>query len=300
MPADVPLTPEQRVVEAGHLVPTYGAVTGWGALRWCGARGFDGVDRHGGLVPVTIATPRQRVRAQPGIVVCQERFDVREAVSVDGIWVTHPVRSVCFEMRYARSEREAVVAFASAALHDLVSLDEVAEWMYTHASYTGIGQGRDCLALCDENCWSQMEARLLHSWVVDLQLPRPLMNQPLFDLDGRHIGTPDLIDVEAGVLGQYDGRVHLAGRQRRRDLTRDARYSDHGLEQVIAMAGDLGTRSFAERVRHTYLRASRRPASDRRWTIELPDWWVPTLTVAQRRALSAYERRRWLGFRDAA
>jgi hypothetical protein len=296
----VPITPAQRVLEAGHLVPTYGAITGWGALHWLGATGFDGQSRGGALLPVTIATAFPRIRAQHGIAVCQERFDVREARSVDGIWVTTAVRSVCFAMRYADSEREAAVAFGNAALHDLVTLEEVSAWMDGHPSYTGIGQGRDCLAWCDENCWSPMEARMVHEWMAALGLPRPLTNRPVFDLSGRHIGTPDLIDVEAGVLGQYDGGLHLATAQRRRDVARDARYQDHGLEQVIAMSGDLGTRAFGDRVRQAYLRASRRPASERRWTTELPDGWVPTFTVEQRRALSPDERRRWLGFREAA
>ena len=39
-----------------------------------------------------------------------------------------------------------------------------------------------------------------------------------------------------------------------------------------------------------YAEAERRPQSERQWTLELPSWWVPTFTVAQRRALSPYER----------
>lgn len=287
-------------MEAGYLVPMYGAVTGWGALRWCGGVDFDGEDRWRGPAPVTIATAFRRLRPQPGIAVCEERFDVREATVLDGIWVTSPVRSACFEMRYAPNLREAAVVLGSAAHSDLVSIEEAAEWMYTHPSYTGIAQGRDCLALADENCWSPMEGRLLVSWLLDLGLPRPLMNRPVFDLAGNHIGTPDLIDVDAGVIAQYDGGFHLATAQRRRDIARDERYQAHGLEQVIAMAGDLGSRAFHDRVRQTYLRAERRSASERRWTVEVPEWWVPTSTVDQRRSLTPQQRRRWLGFREAA
>lgn len=300
VPAWVEQTPEQRVVEAGYLVPKCGAVTGWGALRWLGARGFDGADSQGRLHPVDLACEGRRLRPQPGIKLCEERFYALEVASVDGIWVTRAVRSVCFAMRYAASVREAAVVLNTAALADLVSIEEVSHWIYDHPSYTGIAQGRDCLAYADENCWSQMESRLLFTWVAVLGRPRPLMNQPVFDLAGRHIGTPDLIDVRAGVMAQYDGRLHLASAQRRRDITRDERYLAHGLEQVLVVAGDLGTRAFTERVRQAYLRAERRPASDRRWTTELPSWWVPTFTVDQRRALSPDLRRRWLGFREAA
>ncbi len=51
-------------------------------------------------------------------------------------------------------------------------------------------------------------------WVVDAGLPRPLCNMPIFDRHGRHIGTPDLLDPVAGVVGEYDGALHLAGEQR--------------------------------------------------------------------------------------
>jgi hypothetical protein len=30
-------------------------------------------------------------------------------------------------------------------------------------------------------------------------LPRPDVNQPVFDLDGRFLGIPDLLDLEAGL-----------------------------------------------------------------------------------------------------
>ena len=39
--------------------------------------------------------------------------------------------------------------------------------------------------------------------------PRPLCNVPVFDRFGQHIGTPDLLDPVAGVVGEYDGALHL-------------------------------------------------------------------------------------------
>ena len=47
------------------------------------------------------------------------------------------------------------------------------------------------------------------------------MNRPVFDLHGRHVGTPDLLDVEAGVYGEYDSELHLDGKRRLKDLTRE-------------------------------------------------------------------------------
>ena len=51
-------------------------------------------------------------------------------------------------------------------------------------------------------------------WELDAGHPRPLCNVPLFDRHGRHLATPDLVDPGAGVVGEYDGAVHLTGAQR--------------------------------------------------------------------------------------
>jgi hypothetical protein len=42
VPADVPQTVEQRILEAAVRLPEGGIVTGWGALRLAGAAYFDG------------------------------------------------------------------------------------------------------------------------------------------------------------------------------------------------------------------------------------------------------------------
>ena len=55
--------------------------------------------------------------------------------------------------------------------------------------------------------------------------------------------------------------------------------------------------AWQQRVRDAYAEAARMPAAERGWTLELPDWWVPTWTVAQRRALTEQQRRQWLALR---
>ena len=55
------------------------------------------------------------------------------------------------------------------------------------------------------------------------------------------------------------------------------------------------TRRLVEAVRRA--RAQRDP---RQWTIEPPGWWTPTDTVARRRALADWERKRYLRYRRAA
>jgi hypothetical protein len=290
---------EQRIVEAAAVVPEKGAITGWAALRWQGGAWFDGL-ADGGRArrPVTVVAPAKQVRSQPGIAVSEEFIRPGEIIFVDGMPLTVPERSVCFLMRYASSLREAVVALDMAAYHDLVSIDEVARHAATLGIWTGIPQCRAGIPLGDENAWSPQEVAFRVIWEVHAGLPHPLCNRPVFDLAGHLIGTPDLLDEEAGLVGEYDGRLHLAGEQRYRDRDREARYRDAGLEVVVALAGDVHQpERTADLIRQAYARARFEAVGRRRWTVEPPPWWTPTFTVAQRRALDPDLRTRLLGLR---
>ena len=271
---------EQRIVEAAAVVPEKGAITGWAALRWQGATWFDGLADGGrSRLPVTVVAPGRQVRAQAGIVVSEEFIRPGEIILVDGMPLTLPERSVCFLMRHARTLREAIVALDMAAYHDLVSIREVAAYAATLKIWTGIPLCRTGIGLGDENAWSPLEVVLREIWEVYAGLPHPHCNRPIFDLDGRLIGTPDLLDERAGLVGEYDGRLHLAGDQRHRDRDREARYRDVGLEVVVALAGDVHQPLHtAELIQQAYSRARFEPPERRRWTIEPPSWSTPTFT----------------------
>lgn len=299
VPAHVEQSPAQRVVEAGILLPKYAAVTGWGALAWLGAHWFSGLRHDMSMRPVPIAMHRRLIRPQECLHLCEERWDPRESAVVDGLRVTSAVRSACFEVRYAWDLESAVALLDMTAYHDLASVEEIAQWVDTHPSYTGIGQAREAVPLMDENAWSPTEVSMRMEW-VDTGHLGVLTNRPVFDLDGRHIGTPDLIDPETGVVGEYDGALHLEGGRRYADLGREHRFREHGLEPVTMVAGDLRDRaSFRARLRQAYARADRVPATERRWTLERPAWWPATFTVEQRRRLTAEQREKWLRHRSA-
>ena len=137
-------------------------------------------------------------------------------------------------------------------------------------------------------------------WEVDAELPRPLCNRPIFDLQGRHLGTPDLLDVETGLMGEYDGPGHLLRGQRAVDVPRAELLRSHDLESVIMMANDFAHLDrYLERLHRARATAARRQPARRTWTIEPPWWWTPTLTVAQRRALTEIQRERFLKHRSA-
>lgn len=299
VPASVdPSLPEQRIVEAGHFLGDMASVTGWAALRWMGSLWFDGLAEGGREErPVDVAVRHNALRSQPGIAMTSEFVPPRDRIVVDGLNVTTPVCALSFLMRYAPDARTAGRYFSMAAAADLVSTAELREYHELLYHFTGIPQGRQGLLLGEENAWSPREFDLAMVWQLDARLPRPLLNRPVFDLNGRHVGTPDLIDPTSGTLGQYDGRLHLAGKRRARDLGREDDYHRVGLECFTIVHEDFADPArMIDRMLAARARALAR-TGPRLWTIDPPPWWVPTHTVELRRALTPAQRERFLGYR---
>ncbi len=286
LPSEIAISVEQRVVNAGARLPEFGGVTGWAALRWLGGTYFDGLGAPGRAeLPVVLVTGPDDIRPQPGIVVSAERLNPRDLIVHDDLRLTHGPRSVAFELRYAADVRDAVVVADMAAYDDLVSLAEAASYVAGLQGWTGVPLARAALLLADENSWSPQETRLRLVWELDAGLQRPLTNVPLFDLAGHHLGTPDLFDPVAGVVAEYDGALHLAGRQRRKDVAREQRFRNHGLEYLSVVAGDLWhTDLVVDRVLGARSRARWTPPSRRDWTLERPPWWQSLASVDARRA----------------
>jgi hypothetical protein len=303
VPARVDSTvPEQRIVEAAALLPGFGAVTGWASLRWQGGAWFGGLTGGGRVeLPVDLAISSADIRNQPGSRVSAEGLPPHEIVVVDGMRVTTAVRSAFFAMRHAGQLREAVAVLDLAAYSDLVSLDEMAAYAGEHPAWTGVPQVRDALALAEENVWSPAEVSARLIWVLDAHLPSPLCNRPVFDLRGNHLGTPDLFDAAAGVVVEYDGSIHLAGERRVVDVRREEAFRRAGLEYLTVLGDHLRHRDrTAARMREVRRRALAARPAQRRWTIDPPHWWTPTVTVEQRRALTEEQRARWLRHRALA
>lgn len=303
VPADVERTPEQRIAEARPLLPRpFAAVTGWAALRWLGSAWLDGSGpRRDELLDVEVVTGGLHARSQHGFAISEERLSWSDLIEVDGLRITRPERSVCFMMRYASSVREAVRVLDLAAYNDLVSIAEVRDYADGLGGWTGMPQLRAALELADENAWSPREVDLRLIWELDAGLPRPLCNMPVFDRRGNLIGTPDVLDIANGVVGEYDGALHLEGAQRTRDVRREALFRGHDLEYVTMLSSDLPDPSgVVDRILSAHRRASRHGNQERAWSIEPPPWWTPTVTVGQRRALTARQRERFLAIRRRA
>lgn len=292
---------DQRIVEAAHHANGDTAVTGWAALRWMGARWFDGwsgATRQ--RLPVQLTSIGGGVRPQPGVVVTGECIPPPYRIVVDDIQVVLPVVAVAFEMRHAVDLRTAVRVFDMAAYDDLVSLDELLEHLEQLYHWTGIPMAREAAAWVDENAWSPREVDVRLAWPLDLGLPPPLTNRPVFDLSGRHLGTPDLLDAEAGLVIEYDGELHLDAKRRADDLIRTDDLLRAGLECLQLVGADVtDRRRLVRRIVEARARAQLRSSGPRGWTADPPAWWNPTHGVDVRRALSEDQRRRLLRYRAA-
>ncbi len=267
---------EQRIYEQGHRIKRHGAVGGWAALRWYGAAYFDGTDRQGGLLPVPIVLAGRMLQADPRILIDQAHLAQTERAEVAGIRVTTVQRSLFDVMRKASGVREAVVAIDMTAAARLISVALMERYVLMRPSWIGVPLVRKALALASDDSRSPMETLMRLIWILDAMLATPVCNQPVFSLTGELLGYPDLLDVESGTVGEYDGEDHKRGERHRKDVEREERYRDHGLEYFTVVGGDIGDRAkVVRRMHHTRARARFEEPEQRRWTLTPPAGWKP-------------------------
>jgi hypothetical protein len=271
---------EQRIVEQAGRITAWGAVTGWAALRWHGATFFDGTcDAGRGQLPVPLVV-HSKLRPDPRYTLSEEQLSCRERLYVYGVPVTTVQRALFDEIRRIDSVREKACAISMAAAARLISTQLFGIYVANRGPWTGIQGARDAVRLAVDDCRSPQEFRMLMVWLLDAELPMPLLNREVFDLDGNLIGIPDLLDVEAGLVGEYQGEDHKDGKRHREDVERGERLRDHGLEFFEVVGGDLSRRQMVvERMLNARRRAKFLPPESRAWTLEPPPWRPPTESV---------------------
>ncbi len=271
-PGDV----DQRIFEQAHRIRSYGAITGWAALRWRGAAYFDGTERGGTMtLPVPLVVGKARLAADSRVVISEAQIAPSERTWTGRIWCATTQRALFDAMRHARNVRSAVVCMDMAAAAWLISVGLMSRYVERRPAWTGVPLVREALALASNSSRSPRESRLRLIWVLDAGLVPPLCNVPVFSLDGTLLGYPDLFDPVAGMIGEYDGSDHKSSDRHRRDVEREARYRDHGLEYFTVVGGDMLHRTkVVDRIHRTRGRALFAPPESRLWTLEPPAWWV--------------------------
>lgn len=266
--------PEQRIMEQSVRLPPGGAVTGWAGCRLAGAAFFDGRLPDGRTpIPVPLATGGRNIRGDDEVVRLWDRLDRAEIVTRFGIPCAREQRSLFDEMRRGNL-REAVVAMDMMAAADLVSVRRMRSYAAARARVRGVVTVTRALDLANEYSRSPNETRMRLVWVLDAGLPAPLINQPVFDRSGRLIGIVDLLDVDAGLVGEYDGADHRGAHRHSSDVGREDRLRGVGLEVFRVTGPDLPhTDRVVTRMRTARGRARWQPPGDRAWTVTPPDWW---------------------------
>jgi len=265
VPASAARTVEQRILEAAVRLPAGGMVTGWAALRLAGASWFDGLAADGRTrLPVPALLPHtSRIRGA-GIEVTRTRRVLPEAAVRFGIPCAPGELALIHELRRATSARRAGVAVDMALAAQVVDLDRLRDVAAAGARLpvaVSYALGRACA-----ECRSPKESEMLQVWETDLGFPRPLMNRQVLDLSGRVIAVVDLLDVQSGTYGEYNGASHRSRERQRRDEARADALRGVGLEGFVLVAGDP-ERVWRQRMESARARALWLPDDRRRWRL---------------------------------
>ena len=263
---------EQRIVEEGARLHR-GVVTGWAALRLLGGGYFDGLAGDGlTLFPVQVAANGDRLRSGPGVDVRRVAVDEADVVIRYGVRCATPERALFDAVRWAETLDDRVVSIDMAAAAELTSPRRVTAYVMSHRHVHGRMLVVEATWWADERARSPREVRLRLIWRRRFSWPAPWGNRTVLDLEGRTLGTPDLIDERLGVAAEYDGAEHRRRGRHRRDVRRLDDFQRAGLEVATFVGEDLDDeRLVADRLRAAAQRAGRLP---RRWRLADPG---PTL-----------------------
>jgi hypothetical protein len=248
---EVPLDAALLLRAAALLLPAGAAVGGRSAAL------LHGVDLRRPDGRTEVVLPRDAAfRQRPGLKVRRAQLDRADVVVVDAIPVTSGVRTA-FDLARLESPAEAVVCL-DALLHSaVVSAAEVLAYAAERPGWRGVRLACRAIERSDGAAESPMETwlRLL---LLDAGLPRPLVNVPIRDADGRFLARPDLRIRH--VLIEYDGAVHRERQVFVHDLRRQNRLVDAGFTVLRYTADDVRRRpsTVIEQVRAALSRPPRR------------------------------------------
>ena len=282
---DRPVTTTQRIVDALPLVPEGALLAGWAAAYVHGVDALDGLD-HLTLtpMPVPVLLPPGLRRRDTSTVTYRQSTRRARGEPIDGVPVTTGWRTIVDLTRYAADLTEAVVAVDAFLAARLVTPDLLSRHLARTTARRGVRQTRAAIALARPGARSPWETRLRVFAVTELGWADLEPNRAVFDLDGRLLGVPDLLDAEAGLVLEYDGARWSSGRanghrdreQHREDNVREERLERAGLIVVRADSSDLVRHrtALAGRLRAARTDGLARDRTRDRWTLTEPSTWV--------------------------
>jgi hypothetical protein len=235
--------PANEIIRIGNtlpLLPSEGALGGWAAARMSGVHGLDGLGPDLAPLPVDHVLPvKHHLEDLPGIRRHRELVAPAELIEVGRTHLTSPARTAVDMARWADGLVEAVVALDVVLHAGWVTVAELEAQLAAMPRRRGIPQARAALALADAGAESQWETRLRMRWVIDAELPPLLVNPWILTSSGIAVARGDLLDVEAGMVLEYDGSHHRELDQHRADNLREERLERMGLRVIRFTVRDV-------------------------------------------------------------
>lgn len=270
----------QSVVEAGAMLLPGEAVTGWPSLHLAGTEYVDGTTTARVPLPIRLLVRSPRP-IRSGVHASRSALRCDEIVIRSGVPCTNVHRALLDELCGLATVpgladddtlREAVVVIDMVLHAELTSRQRFGDYLSRVPRRRGLRLARAALALAVEGAESPRETLMNLVWRLDAGLPAPLCNHPIHTTGGAFLARPDLLSLEYGVVGEYDGLHHQETRRRSRDISREGALRNHGLEVFSFVAGELHDR---ERAARRMLEAVARARNARRpqtWTLAPSSW----------------------------
>lgn len=229
----------------------------------------------GRVLPIDIVSGSLKRRSTGWVHYHKAVLARSDLSAVDHIPVTSRVRTVFDGARWAENVEEAVVCLDAMTMQAGLDLTELVAYAREHHQLHGGAQVLAALEFAAEHVASPWETRLRMCYRAQAELPAPLVNQPLFSLNGGFLGIPDLFDPEAGLIVEYDGKYHRDRRQHHDDNLREELLESANLIVLRVDALDLRSdrRPLVRRLRQAYHRGLRRARTFDHWTQTEPAWW---------------------------
>ncbi len=158
-------------------------------------------------VPVELIST---VRRQRGLIVRRETLHEDEVMTIAGLRVTTPARTIFDLGRHLPTTRavERMDALMNACP---VDLEDVALIAKRHAGARGLRRLRVALSLADAGAESPPETRLRLLFIA-AGLPRPTTQFVILDESGHYVRRIDMCWEQYKVGAEYDGEQHLTSR----------------------------------------------------------------------------------------
>ena len=263
------LEPDVRIQVTVAQQPPGTVIGGWAALHHHGVPMMDGRTGPGGQqVQPMLVHVGERGRSRPSTLLDVDRGRMvgTDVVEHNGVLVTTPT-TACVAIARRYGAEEGLVSADASAGAGLTSRAALQEYVASRRRARSINRARLMAELVDGRSASPPESRFRYVWVVVAGLAVPLVNASVVAAFGVVVGKPDLLDLEAATVGEYDGEQHRALDHHTADNAREEAFEGMGLIVSRATSLDLwpGRDQLVQRLLRANARGLARDRSRDRW-----------------------------------